>query len=430
MPRRSVRARRRTRGFLSIAITTLAVLAVVLIVAIAITDELKARNSQDVVVIRENGDGNYVNPNDPESSAYQLELNANTFSKTNLPDVAMDTPSPTPSAEPTPSPSPSPEPTFNPDDPYALVRPTAQGEGFLPVFKKANTEEKRIAITIDECSSAKMLTTICKIAHEYGAKLTLFPTGDNIMKTDMANVLKNCVYSLGYEIENRCYSANGRLYQLNDTMMATEIWKQNMALSYVLGVKYEPHFLRVYGGNGENDPRTHAYLIQEGYLGFANWTISGTDTDLSHIADTLEPGNIYYFKTTEADARKIYELARAAKQEGYEMVTLNALFGYEENKYYEVEGSILSEVMPELEDFQPAYYEIKTGDCTWAVNRLQNRLAQLGYLPMGSADGIFGNDTAAALCEFQARCGMAATGVGDIATQERLYADDAPAKNS
>ncbi len=239
-----------------------------------------------------------------------------------------------------------------------------------------------------------MLTTICKIAHEYGAKLTLFPTGDNIMKTDMANVLKNCVYSLGYEIENRCYSANGRLYQLNDTMMATEIWKQNMALSYVLGVKYEPHFLRVYGGNGENDPRTHAYLIQEGYLGFANWTISGTDTDLSHIADTLEPGNIYYFKTTEADARKIYELARAAKQEGYEMVTLNALFGYEENKYYEVEGSILSEVMPELEDFQPAYYEIKTGDCTWAVNRLQNRLAQLGYLPMGSADGIFGNDTA------------------------------------
>lgn len=115
----------------------------------------------------------------------------------------------------------------------------------------------------------------------------------------------------------------------------------------------------------------------------------------------MEPGNIYYFKTTEADARKIYELARAAKQEGYEMVTLNALFGYEENKYYEVEGSILSEVMPELEDFQPAYYEIKTGDCTWAVNRLQNRLAQLGYLPMGSADGIFGNDTAAALCEFQ-----------------------------
>ncbi len=107
MPRRSVRARRRTRGFLSIAITTLAVLAVVLIVAIAITDELKARNSQDVVVIRENGDGNYVNPNDPESSAYQLELNASTFSKTNLPDVAMDTPSPTPSAEPTPSPSPA-----------------------------------------------------------------------------------------------------------------------------------------------------------------------------------------------------------------------------------------------------------------------------------------------------------------------------------
>ena len=67
--------------------------------------------------------------------------------------------------------------------------------------------------------------------------------------------------------------------------------------------------------------------------------------------------------------------------------------------------------------------------CTWATNLLQRRLIELGYLPSGSADGVYGSGTAAALSAFQAKLGMAATGAADVVTQEKLYADDAPTVN-
>ena len=69
---------------------------------------------------------------------------------------------------------------------------------------------------------------------------------------------------------------------------------------------------------------------------------------------------------------------------------------------------------------------MKAGDCTWATNLMQRRLTQLGYPPEGSADGVFGSGTAAALSAFQAKLGIAATGAADVETQQRLFADDAP----
>ena len=106
------------------------------------------------------------------------------------------------------------------------------------------------------------------------------------------------------------------------------------------------------------------------------------------------------------------------------MVTLNELFGYEPNEAEDVDN-ILAETMPELVGDVP-YYFIKTGDCTWSAYLLQRRLIELGYLAEGSADGVFGSGTAAALSAFQAKLGLAATGAADPITQEKLYASDAP----
>ena len=114
-----------------------------------------------------------------------------------------------------------------------------------------------------------------------------------------------------------------------------------------------------------------------------------------------------------------------AKGQGYEMVTLNELFGYEPNRTVDV-NNILAENMPELADKNVPYYFMKTGDCTWATNLLQRRLIELGYLAEGSADGVFGSGTAAALSAFQAKLGLAATGAADVTTQEKLYDRNAP----
>ena len=160
-------------------------------------------------------------------------------------------------------------------------------------------------------------------------------------------------------------------------------------------------------------------------MGIAGWTFNGGTMDEGKIGGNLAPGNIYYFKSTENDLRMMELLMREATIQGYEMVTLNKLFGFEENAYEE-DVNVLSEEMPEFDTSNIPYYFMKTGDCTWATNLLQRRLIELGYLAEGNADGVFGSGTAAALSAFQARLGLAATGAADIVTQEKLFDRAAP----
>ena len=424
MPRRTLHRRMRAQGgCLSFLIGVLALAALALVAAIVITNRMGPTRDAQAPQASAGQESGYVDANDPPVDEHQLVLTAGSFVEPGG-DIQVLTPSPTPSPEP----SPTPEPTFNPDDPYALVRPQPSAEGFLPIFRKANTEERMIAITVDECSGAAITTKFAKLAYDFGAKLTLFPTGENVMRRGMAEVIRNCVYGMGFEIENRCYTGIARLYTMNDLMMASEIWKQAISVSYVLGARYHPHFLRLYGRDGENDLRTHTYLAQEGYMGIMGWTINGSMMVEGRIGTNLAPGNIYYFKSNNADLRKMTVLMEEARQQGYEMVTLNELFGYEPNAVEEG-VNVLAEDMPELKDRQIPYYFMKSGDCTWATNLLQRRLIQLGYLPDGSADGVYGSGTAAALSAFQAKLGMAATGAADIVTQQKLFAEDAPNVN-
>ena len=422
MSRRSFHRRRRAQGgCLSFAIGFLAVAALALAAALLITNRLEAARPNAALPSATPTDGGIV-VGPAITNGIEMVLTADSFQQAEEDGTI---PVLTPSPSPTPEPTPSPQPTFNPDEPYALVRPRPTEDGFLPVFEKANTDEKKIAITLDECSGAAITTEFAKVAYKYGAKLTLFPSGENVMRKGMGDVLKSCLYTMGYEIENRCYSTTARLYTMNDAMMAAEIWKQEIALSYVLGVRYHPHFLRLYGGDGENDARTHAYLAQMGYLGVAHWTFNGGTMAEGKIGGNLAPGNVYYFKTTREDLRMMELLMDEAQGQGYEMVTMNALFGFEENAY-EDGVNVLSENMPELAEKSVPYYFMKTGDCTWATNLLQRRLIELGYLPSGSADGVFGSGTAAALSAFQAKLGLAATGAADVVTQQKIYDKNAP----
>ena len=418
MSRRSFHRRRRAQGgCLTFVIVLLVVAALALAAAIFITRRMEANRpapqpspSPEVTADATPGAG----------FGLEMVLTADSFQE-----EGKEIPVLTPSPSPTPELTPSPAPTFNPDEPFALVRPQPIGEGFLPVFEKANTEDKRIAITVDECTGAAITSEFAKMAYKYGAKLTLFPSGENALLQDMGDVLKTCLYTMGFEIENRCYSGAAKLYQMNDAMMVAEIWKQEIAVSYVVGERYHPHFLRLYGGDGENDGRTHAFLIQQGYLGIADWTFNGGTMDEGKIGGNLAPGNIYYFKTTKNDLRMMELLMDEAKGQGYEMVTMNELFGYEENAY-EDGVNVMTEQMPELENPDIPYYFMKTGDCTWATYLLQRRLIELGYLSEGNADGVFGSGTAAALSAFQAKLNLAATGAADVTTQEMIFAKDAP----
>lgn len=74
------------------------------------------------------------------------------------------------------------------------------------------------------------------------------------------------------------------------------------------------------------------------------------------------------------------------------------------------------------------YTTIAYGSEGAAVRRLQQRLADLGYLD-SEIDGDFGKKTKTAIQLFQKEAGIEVTGIADVDTQIALYADNAPKKS-
>ena len=72
----------------------------------------------------------------------------------------------------------------------------------------------------------------------------------------------------------------------------------------------------------------------------------------------------------------------------------------------------------------PVYAVLSNGSKGAAVSQLQARLKELGYYA-SAVDGIYGSGTAGCVRSFQARNGLAQTGVADSATQAALYSASA-----
>lgn len=71
---------------------------------------------------------------------------------------------------------------------------------------------------------------------------------------------------------------------------------------------------------------------------------------------------------------------------------------------------------------EPKYTDLPKGSKGEEAKKLQIRLIELGYLT-GSADGIYGNGTAAAVSAFQQQHDLDVTGNADVATQEILFSN-------
>ena len=399
---------RRQKYFLCAACGAMALLAVTLCVLIMTTP------TRDAVA--------------PVGNNYALALE---------PTVGAPVPTAEPTVEPTavPTPEPTIEPTQAPDESFAAIHPEEEIEAeatfeYLPVIHHADTTEKRIAITVDDCFQMDNLKTIAKLAIDRGGRLTLFPIGQNVVRDGMSDILKACVFNYGFEIENHTWS-HSRIFRMSEEDMAAEIWKQRAAVNQALGVNYQEHFFRLMGGDGEYDQRTHNYLRQLGYLGIADWSLSGSDADLERIKSSLAPGKIYLFHTTDADTAKLKEFIPYAVSQGYELVTLNELLGLEANAVSDL--STAETTMPEPQPYATVYAEQKKGDYSWSVVLIQRALYEKGYLAAGAktatkgdvADGVYGDSTADAISAFQRANGLPETGVADAATQRLLLGNAA-----
>ena len=322
-----------------------------------------------------------------------------------------------------------PEPTAAQSGGNRLVPEVLPGDYYLPIFDRAlrtPDDEMMIAITVDDCNDPEVLSQIVEIARRYDAMLTLFPTGEALMSEGMAEGFRTCVLRYGYELENHSYS-HKKEYQLSNGELALQLWKQSIAASYVVGKDYEQHFYRPYFDNSKYDQRTHFFINKLGYAGVASYTYSYKGMTAEQLIDTLENGNIYQFDMTEKSMEVFETFIQAASRKGYKLVTMNKLFGLNEN----VVGDRLTidqQTLPAMDDYVSTYYDLKLNYRTNAVYSLQARLAELGYLTDEAAkpDGLYGSNTSIAVSAFQAKIGEAATGNATVNTQERLFALNAP----
>ena len=218
--------RRRQRDRRLLIAAAAGVLAVILIVVLILV--LRRRNAPDPV---------------QQPPLTQTE----TSEATAEPMLTIDTPQPTPAT--------TPGPTVLDTSANSVYRPVAEA-GFLPVFDHSDTPENIIAITVDDVYQAENLQTIVNVALDNGAKLTIFPVGENAVKAEQADVLR-FAWENGMELENHTMTHNG-LYNCTDEELAWEIYQQNLSLSSILGVEYSVHFLRPKGGSAKDDQGIHA----------------------------------------------------------------------------------------------------------------------------------------------------------------------------
>lgn len=329
--------------------------------------------------------------------------------------VPPHTPAPTPTQVPahTPAPTPMMDELI---EPVVTLAPTPEPFDYLPVVRRGVDSGKRIAITVDDCYQYNNLANICQMAAGYSGRLTLFPVGEALEHAKMDDLLRHYVFNYGFEIENHTYS-HARIFRLSEEEMASEIWRQQDAVSRALGVHYHQSFFRLTGGDGEYDQRTHNYLAQLGYRGVAGWSVSGSDSTPEMIVDSLAPGKIYLFHATDSDTEKLQWFIPYAVSQGYELVTLNELLGYEPNAMGNLSDAPAE--MPAPKPYTVEYREQKKGDYSWAIVELQRALLAQGYLT-GSADGVYGSGTEAAVAAFQRANNLPETGVADPETQKLL----------
>lgn len=294
----------------------------------------------------------------------------------------------------------------------------AASDDYLPIYFRARTTERRIAVTVDDCDEMNNLRRIVRLACENGAKLTLFPIGEQFARPGMAELLRRCVFEYGFEIENHTWS-HARIFRSPEVEMAGEIWAQGQGLNHLLGVNYRQHFFRPMGGDGHADRRTHNYLSQLGFKGVAMWYYCSTDEEMDETEHCLIPGAIYLFHTVDGDPEKLERFICLARSRGYALVTLNELLGYEPNEMSDYQPR----PMPMPRAYEDDYRACCMGDYSWNTYRMQDRLRAQGLLVFDESTGYYGELTTEAIRKFQQLRGLPVTGIADHETQRLLLED-------
>lgn len=191
-------------------------------------------------------------------------------------------------------------------------------------------DEKKIAITVDDCFNLERTWQIRDLFHEYGMVGTFFPIGVQIHPEDGPE------WQLILDYGNEIGSHNMGHYPMGAKSSASifsSLGRFQQALDEALGYHYQVNSFRPPYGNIEdenNSSRQFRSIVQRfGYEHVVLWDVSQTDPEIAYRK--VKNGSILLYHARKMDYDCMKALIPRLLEDGYEFVTVSSLLHFGEN---------------------------------------------------------------------------------------------------
>lgn len=201
--------------------------------------------------------------------------------------------------------------------------------GYDFTVRNASREEKRIAITVDDCYNLKHVESIFNLCQEYNIPMTFFVCGTSMMVEHRE--LWTDIIDFGCEIGNHTYGHKD-MSEANDTSLRFQILRNQQALDTVLGYHYEMQVFRP--PYGKYNRYVTAALQEYGYAHNVLWDVDSTKYKTAY--KNTQNGSILIYHANKADVNCLTKLIPMLVEDGYEFCTVSRLLGLEEPKTSEL----------------------------------------------------------------------------------------------
>ena len=224
--------------------------------------------------------------------------------------------------------------TLNKD--YEVVETSATGERLLPIYN-VNTEEKKVAFTMNCAWNADDIDNILETLEKENVKITFFMVGEWIDKYPEA-VEK--IYKAGHEIANHSDThkhVNNLSYEDN----VKEIENANEKIKNITGE--ENKLYRAPYGEYNNTvikaAKENGYITIQWNLDTLDYTGITGEEMWDRIKNKINPGDIILSHNgTEHTADSLDMLIKNIKEKGFEIVRVSDLI-YKENYEININGT-------------------------------------------------------------------------------------------
>ena len=218
----------------------------------------------------------------------------------------------------------------------ALVSFACAEETGLETFavKHGSRESKKVAITVDDCykTATEWIAADVELCKQYGIHMTFFPIVKTGCLEEKYRDLWQSVLDAGCEIGCHGYQ-HLRLGSFDYWTLVKRLGRWQEELDKTLGYHYQTRWLRppygsIDGGKKLNDKQGTSALKRYGFDHYGHWEVSETK-NMEKALEDIQPGSILLFHSKKKDTRFLEQLIPVLQEQGYEMVTLSELFGFD-----------------------------------------------------------------------------------------------------